>query len=70
MLIAFTILYYYDSQVFIDKWGKDDVPQSFAYLKKNKHTKPIYPDLVFKDIRHVGLNAIATLIKIMIMENS
>ena len=70
VFIAFTILYYYDSQVFIDKWDKDTDPRSLTYLKKNKYTKPIYPDLVFKDIRHVGLNAIATLIKMMVMENS
>ena len=47
IFIAFTILYYYDSHVFLD-----DTDQ-----------KPLYPKLINKDLRRIGLDKLAKLIK-------
>lgn len=53
IFIAFTILYYYDSHVFLDDTDE----------------KPLYPKLINKDLRRIGLDKLAKLIKKIIIEN-
>ncbi|BDR60975.1 hypothetical protein [Lactobacillus xylocopicola] len=53
VFIAFTIMHYYESYVFLD----------------NTAEEPIYPDLVNKDLRHMGLDELSKLIHKIIIEN-
>lgn len=51
--IAFNIIYNYESYIFLD----------------NDSTEPIYPNLINRDIRNIGLETLASIIDKMILEN-
>ncbi|BDR60974.1 hypothetical protein [Lactobacillus xylocopicola] len=51
--IAFTIMHYYESYVFLD----------------NHDVEPLYPELINKDLRHLGIEALAKLINKIVIEN-
>lgn len=53
VFIAFTLMYYYDCSVFLD----NDVEDS------------IYPDLLNKDLRKIGLDKLESIIKTVIIED-
>lgn len=53
VFIAFTLMYYYDCSVFLD----NDVEDS------------IYPDLLNKDLRNIGLDKLEDIIKTIIVDN-